>query len=425
MAAYTPPPNGFRTFVIVWITQSISVFGSALTNFALNIWLVTDLYPLPEQKPQLALAISATSLAFAIPSLLLAPIAGAWADRHDRKRTMLLMDFASGLVSLTLILSVGSGNLQLGGLVLLNALAASLGTFHGSAFDTSYAMLVSEKELPRANGMMQTIWSLSGILSPAVAAALISLPALARQGNISGSLGGMLASVKSGGAVAMGVDAATFFIASAALIFLFVPSPKRADLDPAAGKPKVSIWMDVKEGARFIWVRRPMLWLLLTFTIANLCFAPLGVFEPLMVKFNFGPDWLAKGFSYETALAAISTATGIGGLVGGIIISAWGGLKQRRVLGVLGSILIFAAALVLFGLSTSFYFAVGLTFLATITLPAANAHSQAIWQSVTPHELQGRVFAVRRVIAQFAGPFSTALAGVLAGYSTRATSWRP
>ena len=49
-SAYTPPPDGFRTFVIVWITQAVSVFGSALTHFALNIWMVTELYPLPSKN---------------------------------------------------------------------------------------------------------------------------------------------------------------------------------------------------------------------------------------------------------------------------------------------------------------------------------------------------------------------------------------
>lgn len=97
------PPNGFRTFVIVWITQSISVFGSALTIFAINIWLTQTLYPLPEQKPQLALALSAVNLAFALPVVFGAPIAGAWADRHDRKHTMIVMDFISGLLSLALV----------------------------------------------------------------------------------------------------------------------------------------------------------------------------------------------------------------------------------------------------------------------------------------------------------------------------------
>jgi MFS family permease len=89
--------------LIVWITQSISVFGSALTLFAINIWLTQTLYPSPEQKPQLAAALSAINLAFAIPIVFGAPLAGAWVDRHDRKLTMLAMDFASGGLSLLLM----------------------------------------------------------------------------------------------------------------------------------------------------------------------------------------------------------------------------------------------------------------------------------------------------------------------------------
>ena len=57
--AYQPPANGFRTFLIVWITQSVSVFGSALTFFALTIWLTQVLYPNPDQKPLLAGALAA------------------------------------------------------------------------------------------------------------------------------------------------------------------------------------------------------------------------------------------------------------------------------------------------------------------------------------------------------------------------------
>src|SRR6476469_1864381 len=96
---YQPPANGFRTFLIVWCTQAISVFGSALTFFALTIWLTQVEYPRPEQKPELAAALAAISLAFAIPTMLITPLAGAWADRHDRKRTMMAMDFLNGCVS--------------------------------------------------------------------------------------------------------------------------------------------------------------------------------------------------------------------------------------------------------------------------------------------------------------------------------------
>jgi len=404
-APYTPPANGFRTFLIVWITQSFSVFGSALTLFALNIWMVTDLYPLPEQKPELALAISATSLAFALPTVFLAPIAGAWADRHDRKRTMQVMDFANGLVSLFLMVLVVTNLLQLWSLVLLELLSASLGAFHGSAFDTSYAMLVPEAQLPRANGMMQTIWGLSGVLSPGIAAAIISIPKLVTGESIFARI--------PGASLAMGVDAITFFTASATLLFLFIPSPKRAEL--AEGQPKVSIWADVKEGALYIWHRRPMVWLLGTFAMANLTGGVIGVFFPLMIKFNLATSWGAAGFSLETALAFLGTASSLGGVIGGVIVSTWGGLKRHRVYGVLGSLLFGALMEALFGLSTAFYVSVALIALAELMIPIANAHSQAIWQTQTPHELQGRVFAVRRVIAQFTWPFSTLLAGVLGG----------
>lgn len=105
------PPNGFRTFVIIWLSQSVSVLGSALTFFATTIWLTQTLYPKPEQKPELAAALAAMTLCFALPSVFGAPLAGAWADRHDRKRTMLVCDTISGGLSLIYTLLLISGGL--------------------------------------------------------------------------------------------------------------------------------------------------------------------------------------------------------------------------------------------------------------------------------------------------------------------------
>jgi len=412
--SYQAPPNGFRTFLIVWVTQSISVFGSALTFFSLTIWLTQTLYPLPEQKPQLAAALSATALAFAVPVVFGAPIAGAWADRHDRKRTMMVMDFANGCLSLLLAALVITHTLNLPVLIILMVIAALLGSFHNSAFDTSYAMLVPEDQLPRANGMMQTIWSMSGILSPAIAAMIISIPSLARQGAIAGSMGVALARLQNGTSLAMMVDAVTFFLASAALIFLYIPSPQRTDLRQDGG-PQKSFWADVREGGLFIWHRRPMLWLLGTFTVANFVGAPLEVFMPLLLKFNLASDWVARGFTFETAMALLGSVAGIGGVVGGVFISAWGGLRRKRVYGVVVSMIVAGLAQIVFGLSPFLYLTAAMNFLMPAMIPAMNAHSQTIWQTQTPRELQGRVFAVRRVIAQFTWPLSTAMAGWLGG----------
>ncbi len=411
--AYEAPKHGFRTFVIVWLSQSASVLGSALTVFALQVWLTKVAYPLPEQKPQLAMAISATMLCHMVPMLLFAPIAGAWADRHDRKRTMMMTDVASALVSLTLMALLASGHLTVGLLLPLVVLASTLAAFHQAAFDTSYVMLVPKEQLPRANGMMMTIWSLANVLAPGLAAALISLPALARSGHVPGAVGEALAGLTSGTALAAGVDAATFLLAATTLLFLHIPSPKRTDLGD--GGPKKSIWADVREGAVYIWRRRPILWLLGTFTMANLLLAPVMVYLPLIVKFNLAADWTARGMQLETALATLSTASGVGGLLAGILVSLWGGLRRRRINGVIIPMIASGLGVILLGFAPTLYIAAAAVFLTEAQVPIMNAHSQSIWQTQVPPELQGRVFAVRRVIAQGSLPLMAAMAGWLAG----------
>ncbi|HEX9681107.1 MAG TPA: MFS transporter [Anaerolineales bacterium] len=413
MSSYTPPPHGFRTFLILWVSQSVSVFGSAVTFFAITIWLTQVLYPSPEQKPQLALALSAVSLGFALPNVFSAPLAGAWADRHDRRRTMLAADVLNGLLSILLVWLVVTRRLDLGSLVVMTVLYSVLASFHFSAFDTSYAMIVSEAQLPRANGMMQTIWSLSGILSPALAAAIITLPGLARQGTIPGYVGARLATLSDGTALAIGLDAITFFLAALTLGFLRIPSPQHAE----SGKEgeRVSLWQDVRIGAQYIWQRRPLLWLLGTFTLANFASSPLEVFQPLLVKFNLAPDWSARGLTYEAALALLVSVGSVGGVLGGVLISLWGGLRRRRVYGVVVAILAAGLVQIAFGLSGSLYASAALLFVFHGLIPVMNSHSQTIWQTQTPRELQGRVFAVRRLIAQFTWPLATALAGWVGG----------
>jgi DHA3 family macrolide efflux protein-like MFS transporter len=408
---YQAPPNGFRTFVIVWITQSVSVFGSALTWFAVTIWLTQVLYPKPEQKPQLAFALTLIGLTYAV-TLLFAPIAGAWADRHDRKRTMMAVDFASGCLSLVIMTLMLTHLLEFWSLLIILVIFGALSPFHASAFDTSYAMIVPEKQLPRANGMMQTIWSLSGILSPAIAATIIALPSLARQGTLPSAFNNLLSGLTDGSALAIGVDAVTFFIASATLIFLNIPSPKRTDLHADGTKKKTSVWADIKEGALYIKRRPPLLWLLATFTVINFASAPIQVFVPLLLKFNLASDWQSNGFTFETALAVISTAGGIGGVVGGVLISAWGGLKKKRVYGVVVPILIAGIVEIMFGLSSLLILTAVASFLVDALVPFMNAHSQTIWQTQVPRHLQGRVFSVRRVIAQFTAPLGIMIAGI-------------
>lgn len=406
------PPHGFRTFVILWASQSLSLIGSDLTLFAANIWLVQTLYPRPEQHAALAFALSATSLAYALPAVFGAPLAGAWVDRHDRKRTMLVAGVANGGLCAILAILLASGGLRLWMLLALLACYSALDSLHYAAFDTSYAMLVPARLLPRANGMMQTMQNLAPLFAPALAATLIALPALARRGAIPGRVGVAVGRFADGTAFAFALDGLTFLATAAVLLTLTIPSPLPA---ATVGQPRHRLWADVGSGFAYIWRRRPLLWLLGTFAVANLTYQPAIILLPLLVKSTLAADWAARGFSYESALATLSTTLGVGGVAGGVFVSVWGGLRARRVYGVVVPMLLGGVATVALGLSPLLPLSAAMLFLSSFAVPVLNAHSQTIWQTQTPRELQGRVFAVRRLIAQCTLPLAAAIAGVFGG----------
>ncbi len=327
---------------------------------------------------------------------------------------MIAMDFASGALSLALIGLVGADALNLPLLLLVSVLFAATGAFHGSSFEASYAMIVPDRLLPRANGMMQTTSALSGVLSPAIAAAILSLPGLARQGHIPGSVGTFLGRMANGMPLAITVDSITFFVAAVTLLVLKIPSPVRTELR-SDGRVRKTMWADIKEGALYILRRRPLLWLLSTLALINLISAPVNVLLPLLIKFNLATDWSTRGFTFETALGLMSTLASAGGVVGGLMVSSWGGLKARRIYGVFVPVVVGGLFQAILGFSPYLFLSSSAIAAICLLSPITGAHSQTIWQAQTPRELQGRVFSVRRLIAQVTIPFGVAIGGWLAG----------
>lgn len=392
------PVRDMRTFLAVWLSQSISIFGSQLTFFSLTVWLANRLYPAPEQKGQLSFALSAVALAFMVPSVLLAPVAGTWADRHDRRKTLLVADLASALLGLVPLILMLSGKLSLLALVLVAALLAAISAFHMAAFESAQATIVPQAQLGRANGMMQATYALASVLAPSMAALLIAVPVHSLAGTVDGT------------PLVIALDCLSFLVGAGTLLFLRIPQPPRTE--QAAGATGPGFLADMAMGARFIWERPTLLWLLGLFVVANLAIAPLQVLQPLILKFDLAADWMARGFRFETALALTQTAFGLGSVVGGITMILWGGPKSRQVHGVLLPMILSGVTLVLLGLSSELYVAAGLLFLTGAVPPLVNAAALTLWQQQTPLELQGRVFSVRRVIALCTAPLGTLLAGL-------------
>ena len=180
--------------------------------------------------------------------------------------------------------------------------------------------------------MMQTIWSLSGILSPGIAATIIALPALLRQSGASGPIAQLPDGTLAGHDHRLG------------LVFLRVVALHLLDRFPRRTAPICTTPRDAprrvcgpmfKKARATSGIDGPMLWLLGTFTVVNLLSSPVGVFQRLLLKFNLAADWTARGMTFEAALALLATIGSVGGLVGGLFISTWGGLKKKRVYGVM------------------------------------------------------------------------------------------
>lgn len=367
--------GGMRSFNIVWFGQLVSMLGTGMTNFALSYWIF--------QETGTATSLTIAIFCFMAPTVFLSPIAGALVDRFSRKWMLILTDLAAGLVTIVWILLLLFGDLELWQIYLGNVVAGAFNSLQFPAFSAAVTLMVPKRQFGRAAGMMDFAGAASGILAPLLAGALL-VPI--------GLQGIML------------IDVVTFIVAIATVLVIQIPQP--APQPVAAGEKPASLWQDSIFGFRYILERPSLLGLQLVFAAINLL-AALGIV--LLV-----PMILARTGNNERTLASVQSIAALGGVAGGLIMSAWGGPK-RKVNGIL-------LGMTLEGLLGPFIIGIGKStvawavgaFNALLFIPTLNGSNQAIWQSKVPPPLQGRVFAVRRMIAQATFPVAVLLAGPLA-----------
>lgn len=184
-----------------------------------------------------------------------------------------------------------------------------------------------------------------------------------------------------------------------------VPQPPKTEEAEAEVELR-SIWKESIYGFRWIYDRKPLLLLTLVFFSFNLIAGfGMNVIAPMV---------LARTGDNEIILGGLMSVLGIGGLAGGVVLAVWGGPK-RRVRGLLGGMMLMAVAGIGVLPGNPIIWAIG-GFIVTFTFPTVNGCSQAIWQSKTPPQVQGRVFGARRFIAQISSVFSLLLVGPLVDY---------
>lgn len=367
-------PAGMPAFTIVWFGQMVSFLGTGMTRFALTIWA----WQITGSATALALV---AFFAFG-PTVVMSPIAGALVDRWNRKLVMMLSDLGAGASTVAILTLYTTGHLQIWHLYVAGAFAAAFEAFQWPAYSAAISTMLPKEQYGRANGMMSLLESVSGIGAPILAGILIGLI----------GIGGVMI-----------IDVFTFVFAVGTLLAVLVPQP----VETVAGREgRGSLWKESVYGFRYILQRPGLLGLALIFLNTN-----------LIVPFFYvliNPMILARTGNNAEVLGTVLSITGVGGVVGGLTMSAWGG-PRRRIHGILGGMAVAGlAGASLMGLGRALPLWAAAGFVDGFLMPIINGSSQAIWQAKVAPDVQGRVFAVRRLIAQIAGPLGILLAGPLA-----------
>ena len=369
------PSSGLRDFVLVWFGQVISLLGSAMTWFALMVWAY-------DQTGRATPLTHLGAVSFG-STILFSPIAGALVDRWNRKLILVFSDAATAMATLVVLGLYLAGSLQIWCLYVIGFLAGTFQAFQYPAYSAAVTMMVPKEHYARASGLLDLAWSASSILAPLLASILLG---------------------KIGLAGIMTFDLLTLFFAVVPLMLISVPQPLRSE---AGSEGQGSIWQESLYGFRYIRARPSLLSLMTLFAVANLVdYGGYALFSPMI---------LARTGGTELALGSVQSAGAIGGVVGGALLTMWGG-SRRRIHGVLVGWSLSSFGILLMGLGRGLTVWLIASFVYTLFEPIVNGSDQAIWQTKVAPDVQGRVFATQFVTSQITMPIGMLIVGPLADH---------
>ncbi|MEL6931227.1 MAG: MFS transporter, partial [Cyanobacteria bacterium J06600_6] len=316
-----------------------------------------------------------------LPAILVAPVAGAIVDRWDKRWVMILSDIGSALGTGAIALLFGLDKLEIWHIYLAMALSSTCKGFQVPAYNAIPTLLVSKENFGRANGMIQLGKAAGHLFSPILAGILVDIIQL--QGIIA-------------------IDFATFGFALFTLLAVRLPERlKNGDRDTT----QTSFWTDVNYGWKYILARPGLLMMLIFFVVTNFT---IGIVQVLITP-------MVLSFTNAQVLGQILSLAAIGWLIGGILMSIWGGF-ERRVNGVFVFEVVLGASILAAGLRPNPVLITAAAFLFFLSVPIITGSSNAIWQVKVAPEVQGRVFAMRGAIAWSSFPLAYLVAGPLAEY---------
>ncbi|MDE6639751.1 MAG: MFS transporter [Acetatifactor sp.] len=363
-----------KKYIILWLSQSVSGLGSSMTGFALVLWAYG--------QNRSAMSVSLMSFCNYVPYVILSLFVGGFIDRHKKKTIMLMSDSIAAVGSLAVLVLVLTGNLAVWNIYVINVIIGVTNAFQQPASAVATGRLVPEEKISNVSGLNSFSGNLIVVFSPMLAAFLFAAGGLP---------------------LILLIDLASFVFAFCVLLFFIVipelPS-EQTNSSPFAG---------IAEGFAFLKKEKGILYIMLTMALINF-------FSRLTYENILSPMILARSGENSITLGVVNACMGIGGIVGGIIVSVKKESRRKAT-----AIYVSAALSFLFGDlmmaagRNVFWWSVAAA-AASLPIPFIMANQNAILYKKIPAIMQGRVFAVRNAVQYSTIPIGIILGGYLADY---------
>ena len=361
-----------KTAAMFLTGQSLSMFGSMLVQYAM-MWHITLTF-------QSGIYMTIFIICGFLPTFFISPFAGVWADRFSKKTIIMLADGMIALSTLILAIIFMSGYEEVW-LLFVMALIRGLGQgIHTPAIGAILPEFIPEDKLMRVNGIYGSIHAIIIFAAPIASAGLLSVTTLS---NI------------------FFIDVITAILAILTVLF-FVHIPKKEKL--SAKEEKISYLADFKLGLKYIQNHAFLKPLFIFLGLFLILMAPSSFLTPLQVARSFGEDvW---------RLTALEIVFSIGMMLGGILLSTWGGFKNRIKTMLLATFWL-CICTALLGLIPNFYLYLAVMGLIGIGIPLINTPFSVLLQEKVDSEYIGRVFGIFPMVSTSAMPIGMLIFGPL------------
>ena len=362
-----------KTALLFVSSQTLSLFGTMLVQYAI-LWYITL-----EAKSGFMLTL--LIVIGVLPMLFLSPLAGVWADRYDRKKLIILSDSLVALTTLGLAIAFALGY-QAYWLFFLASFLRAIGQgIQMPAVAAFVPQFVPKEHLMRVNGLLGSIQAATMLVAPMAAGALMSIAPIE---------------------TIFYIDVVTAALAVFVMTtFVSVPPHARAST-PAA--EETATFHDLKLGLRYVRHHAYLTRFFLFSALFMFLVAPAAFLTPLQVARSFGEEvW---------RLTAIEVLFSVGMMIGGALMSVWGGFRNRVYTMMLATVIVGGFTIGL-GLVPWFSVYLGLMGIVGLSMPLFNTPATVLLQEHVDEAYMGRVFSVMTMISSSAMPAGMLVFGPL------------